>query len=48
MSRPLRVTIWNEYVHELESAAVGAIYPEGMHAVWSEAISRPLVASAIK
>jgi trehalose utilization protein len=37
---PLRVTIWNEYVHELSSAAVGKLYPDGMHAVWSDAISR--------
>ena len=42
MSHPLRVTIWNEYIHELQSAAVSAIYPEGMHAVWSEAISQHL------
>jgi len=42
MSRPLRVTIWNEYIHELQSATVGAIYPEGMHAVWSKAISEHL------
>lgn len=42
MPRPLRVTIWNEYIHELQNAAVGALYPEGMHAVWSAAISRLL------
>ncbi len=42
MPRPLRVTIWNEYVHELSSPAVGKIYPDGMHAVWAEAISRQL------
>jgi trehalose utilization protein len=42
MPRPLRVTIWNEYIHELQSAAVGALYPEGMHAVWADAISRVL------
>ena len=42
MSHPLRVTIWNEYIHELQSTAVGAIYPEGMHAVWSQAIAEHL------
>jgi trehalose utilization protein len=29
--RPLRVTIWNEYLHELQHDAVRAIYPEGIH-----------------
>jgi len=42
MSRPLRVTIWNEYIHELQNDSVRAIYPEGMHAVWAEALSRLL------
>lgn len=37
---PLRVTIWNEYVHERSSAAVGKIYPQGMHAAWQQAIER--------
>lgn len=26
-----RVTVWNEYRHELQDAKVGAIYPEGIH-----------------
>lgn len=30
MSR-LRVTIWNEYVHEREYPAIAAVYPEGIH-----------------
>jgi trehalose utilization protein len=42
MSGPLRVTIWNEYVHERTSQAVGKIYPEGMHAVLAEALARLL------
>jgi trehalose utilization protein len=42
MSRPLRVTIWNEYIHELQNDSVRAIYPEGMHAVWAEALPRLL------
>ena len=33
MTAPLRVTIWNEYVHELTSDAVRKLYPDGMHAV---------------
>jgi len=33
MPRPLRVTIWNEYVHELQSSRSCAL-SDGMHAVW--------------
>jgi trehalose utilization protein len=42
MPRPLRVTIWNEYVHELQFAPVREIYPEGMHGVLSAAFSQLL------
>lgn len=42
MSKPLRVTIWNEYVHEQLVPEVKAIYPQGMHAVWKAAIERHL------
>jgi trehalose utilization protein len=42
MPTPLRVTIWNEYVHERTSAAVGELYPAGMHAVLAEALARLL------
>jgi trehalose utilization protein len=42
MARPLRVTIWNEYVHELTSDVVRGLYPEGMHAVLSAALTRLL------
>ena len=42
MARPLRVTIWNEYVHELTSDAVRKLYPAGMHAVLAAAISQHL------
>ncbi|HET7055427.1 MAG TPA: ThuA domain-containing protein, partial [Thermomicrobiales bacterium] len=27
----LRVTVWNEYRHERQNEAIGAIYPDGMH-----------------
>ncbi|MBQ7848488.1 MAG: ThuA domain-containing protein [Clostridia bacterium] len=27
----IRVTVWNEYVHEREYPAIGAVYPEGIH-----------------
>lgn len=28
---PVKVTIWNEYRHEKESAEIAAIYPDGIH-----------------
>lgn len=31
MSRPLRVTVWNEFVHERELPEIRAVYPEGIH-----------------
>ena len=31
MSKLIRVTVWNEYVHEREYPAIGAVYPEGIH-----------------
>ena len=27
----IKVTVWNEYVHELESKEVLKVYPEGIH-----------------
>ena len=31
MSKPIRVTVWNEYRHEKKNPKIAAIYPEGMH-----------------
>jgi trehalose utilization protein len=31
MATSPRVTVWNEYRHELQDAKIGAIYPEGIH-----------------
>jgi len=31
MTPPIRVTVWNEYRHELEDPQVAAIYPDGIH-----------------
>jgi trehalose utilization protein len=31
MSEPLRVTVWNENVHEREEEPVRALYPDGIH-----------------
>ena len=30
-NQPVRVTIWNEFLHELSSDAVREIYPHGIH-----------------
>jgi trehalose utilization protein len=42
MQKPLRVTIWNEYIHERVHDSVRALYPDGMHAVLAEAFTRLL------
>ncbi len=31
MSKPIRVTVWNEFRHEKSNAAIAKLYPEGMH-----------------
>jgi trehalose utilization protein len=33
-----RVTIWNEYRHEKENAAIGELYPEGIHGALAKAL----------
>jgi trehalose utilization protein len=40
--RPIRVTVWNEHVHERRDPAVGRLYPGGMHAPIVEGIRREL------
>ena len=27
----IRVTVWNEYLHEKQAAEVAAVYPKGIH-----------------
>ena len=34
----IRVTVWNEYVHEREDAAIAAVYPEGIHGAVAAAL----------
>jgi len=34
----IRVTIWNEFIHEREHAVVTQIYPRGIHAVVADAL----------
>lgn len=36
----LSVIVWNEFQHERESAAVRAIYPDGLHVVIADALRR--------
>ncbi|MDA0990700.1 MAG: ThuA domain-containing protein [Verrucomicrobia bacterium] len=31
MTSPIRVTVWNEFRHEVQNAAVKTIYPDGIH-----------------
>jgi trehalose utilization protein len=38
MNNPLRVTIWNEYIHERENPLVAKIYPQGIHKVVADAL----------
>ena len=38
MSKTIRVTVWNEGVHEKKNEAVRKVYPDGMHAVIAEAL----------
>jgi trehalose utilization protein len=40
--RPLRVTIWNEGVHEQHDATVKRIYPHGMHGAIADGLRREL------
>ncbi len=41
MHNPLiRVTIWNEFVHERQNPTVAAIYPNGIHGALAEALSK--------
>lgn len=35
----VRVTLWNEFLHEVEAATVRAIYPDGIHQAIAEGIA---------
>jgi trehalose utilization protein len=43
---PVRVTVWGEYIHDREDAAVRGIYPDGMHETIADAIREHLGAGA--
>jgi len=42
MPAPIRVTIWNEFLHEKSNPTVGAIYPDGIHAVLATTLRQRL------
>lgn len=37
--RPINVTIWNEYLHELKEPEIGEVYPTGIHGAIAEGLS---------
>jgi len=37
---PIRVTIWNEFVHEQQNQDVARLYPEGLHGALAAALRR--------
>lgn len=37
----LQVTIWNEYLHELQDPKIGRVYPKGIHGAIAEGIAAP-------
>lgn len=44
----LRITIWNEYRHELADDAVRELYPDGIHAALAAGISRELAGTEFR
>lgn len=38
MSKPINVTVWNEYRHELKEEKVASVYPRGIHAAIAEGL----------
>lgn len=45
-SKPLRVTIWNEFRHEKANPEVAAFYPDGMHEALAAPSAPPATRSA--
>jgi trehalose utilization protein len=37
---PIRVTVWNEFLHERRDPRVQAVYPDGIHAVIAQALAK--------
>lgn len=42
MSAPVRVLVWNEFVHEREREDVRSVYPEGLHVAIADGIRQQL------
>ncbi|WP_164101808.1 ThuA domain-containing protein [Candidatus Laterigemmans baculatus] len=42
MPQPIRVTVWNEFVHEREREDVRKVYPDGLHQVIAEGLRASL------
>ena len=36
--RPINVTIWNEYLHEVKEPAIAEVYPTGIHGALAEGL----------
>jgi trehalose utilization protein len=48
VTRRLRVTVWNENLHEQQHESVKKIYPNGMHAPIAEGIERELEDASVR
>ena len=46
-NKPIRITVWGEYMHERQNDVVRQIYPHGMHTTIAEGITRHLGEAAI-
>lgn len=46
-NKPIRITVWGEYLHERQNDAVRQIYPQGMHTTIAEGIATHLGKEAI-
>lgn len=42
MANPLRVTVWNEFIHENRSESIRTIYPAGIHGAIASALAERL------
>ena len=45
--QPLRVTVWNEFIHERTQLEVAAIYPDGIHQTLANCLGERLGAKAV-
>ena len=43
--RPINVTIWNEYLHEVKEPEIGKVYPTGIHGALAEGLAVNTVAA---